>query len=542
MNLQRFSFLLRTLASRAEIVFFYTPAAVVATIAVAAVPFVTGRFIDSLAYGNSPYAYFALLVTLLLTESIALPLLGRLILAASRKVELSLQIRALDSIMGFPPAKLGTIDQGSLVAKLTRDTYALGNFVRNFYPRIIQSVIMTIAVATALSIRSIILGIAFMVLVPLTIFAFAPFARKFAANSERVRKNGDRAFSGLFDFFFSLPYLRLLDAERRFADTPTSALKALKDGNHETDSLSTAFRMLLAVPMVVGEIAILAFAGREAMRGTIPIGDVVMYQMLFISAIQAVNGLIGMLPELASINEGVTSLAEILAPKANVQGKIPIASLESLSFRNIAFAYPNSSGKNVVRNFSAEFRADEIVALTGANGAGKSTLLKLAVNALEPSSGEILVNGKHFDEIDVEALRRRIGIVFQDNFIVRGTIRDNITLRDPRFSESDIEKAVAASGFGEVVKRFPDGLDTEIGDNFRTLSGGERQRLAVARAIIRDPLILVLDEATNHLDAASRRTLYASVAKLRQNRLILIAGHDEEMEKICDRKISCQIS
>ena len=179
--------------------------------------------------------------------------------------------------------------------------------------------------------------------------------------------------------------------------------------------------------------------------------------------------------------------------------------------------------------------------LAGANGVGKSTLLKLAVNALEPQRGEILVNGHPFSEIDLPAFRRHIGVVAQDNLILTGTIRDNITLRNPNFSPDDVNRALALSGFDAVVKRLPKGLDTTVGNQIRSLSGGERQRLAIARAIIRDPFILVLDEATNHLDGESRKTFAGLVTRLRPGRLILIAGHDPELDKLCDVKISCQI-
>ena len=539
MNLKRIKFLTAILVKSPGVTLVYTPLAAALAVAGVAIPFATGRLIDSLAYGPRPYAPFAALAALLAARALVSPALSRLAAARSRDIEAELQLKVLDATMNLPPSRLGMDSGGEIVAKLTRDAYAVGGFIRGLYPRLVQAVVMMFAAGAALFERSGALAFAFMAFFPLAVGAFAPFARRFAANSHRVRASGDESFSSLFDFLATLPLLRTLDAERRFADAPRSALGKLKRGNDETDRLTVVFGFLLALLLVGGEIAVIGIAGVLAMKGDIPVGDVVLYQMLFVGAIQAVEGVITLLPDLAALNEGAASLAESLEREQAGHGKFRIGTLESLEFDHAAFAYPGSSGKPVINDFSAVFHAGEVIGLGGANGAGKSTLLKLAVNALEPISGTIRVNGREFTEIDLAAFRRRIGIVFQDNLLVTGTIRDNITLRDPSYTEADIERALQLSEFDSVVKRLPEGLDTKVGNRLRSLSGGERQRLAIARALIRDPMILILDEATNHLDAESRRNLAASIARLREGRLIMIAGHDAEMGKLCDREIAC---
>lgn len=208
----------------------------------------------------------------------------------------------------------------------------------------------------------------------------------------------------------------------------------------------------------------------------------------------------------------------------------------------MTFSYPGERKKPVVRNFSATFRAGQIVALSGGNGAGKTTLLKLATGALEPQSGDVLVNGTPFGSIDVADFREKIGIVFQDSLLVSGTIRDNITLRNPAFTAADIDEALASSEMDKVVGRLPDGLDTRVGLRGQSLSGGEMQRLAIARALIRKPSLLVLDEVTNHLDAAARASFGKLLRRLAPGRLILLVSHDPALVDLCDEKIVCQIS
>lgn len=539
MKYKHVRFLVSILLSHPGILFFYSPALLILTVVGVAVPFATGGFIDVLGAHQSPWRPFTVLAALLLVKSLVTPALQRFICSRSRMLEAELQFRVLNTTMAFTPAQLGDMADGRIVAKLTRDCYAIGNFVRGLYPQLLQAVVMMVAAGCALFARSALLAIAFMVFFPLAILLFSPFARRFSANSHRVRQQSDRSINSLFDFLFSLPFLRVLGAEGSFDDAPKTALRELKDGNDETDGISVHFGFILALVIVVGEIAVLGVAGTLAAKGTIPVGDVVIYQMLFMTAIQSIQGVVGLLPEIATIREGADSLNEIFTLELPKPGSIRIDAFENLVFDQVTFAY--ADGHPVVRDFSANFEAGAVIGLSGMNGAGKSTLLKLAVKALEPQRGEIRVNGFRYDEIDLAAFRRRIGVVCQDNLLITGTIRDNITLRDPAFTQSDIDRALALSGFDAVVRRLPAALDTPVGNNLRTLSGGERQRLAIARAIIRNPLILILDEATNHLDAQSRRTLAELIPRLSPGRLILLAGHDPELDKICDTKISCQI-
>ena len=534
-------FLASVVLSSPAVVFVYSPLLVALTVAGIAVPFATGRFIDSIVGGRSPGAPFAILAALLAVRAVLTPLLQRLILSRARRIELKLQERALDAVLDFPPSELPPLANGEIVAKLTRDAYAVGGFVSGLYPRLLAAFVTMVSAGVALHSRSVALGLSFMAFIPAAIALFLPFARRFAANSHAVRKRSDDAFSTLFDFFHSLPFLQALDAGRRFADSPTASLAALKDGNCSLDRLMVAFGALLDVLLVVGEVSVLGIAGMLAVQGAIPVGDVVVYQMLFLTAMQSVQGIVSLLPETATLREGIDSLEEILAHAPPRRGEHHVDAIQSIEFRNVTFAYPNSGASPVIKGFSATFCAGNVVALVGANGTGKTTILKLATAVLEPQAGEILVNGQRMETLDASAFRRSIGIVFQDSLLVSGTVRDNITLRDPAFTDEDIAEAASQSGLDEVVKRLPDGLDTHVGLRGQSLSGGEMQRLAIARALVRKPGILVLDEVTNHLDATARSSFGKLLRQVASDRIVLVVTHDPALTELCDEKIFCQI-
>ena len=536
-------FLVSVVLSSPAVVFVYSPLLIALTVAGIAVPFATGRFIDSLVGRMSPVAPFVLLAALLVARAVMTPVLQRLVLSCARKAELKLQWRVLAAVMDFPPCELYSLADGALVAKLTRDAYAVGGFVSGLYPRLLVAIVTMCASGFALHSRAPALGFSFMAFIPLSIVLFLPFARHFATSSHAVRTRSDGAFATLFDFFHALPFLQTLAAGHRFADTPRNPLVSLNDGNCAMDRLTVAFGALLGAILVVGEVTVLGIAGMLAAKGSIPVGDVVVYQMLFLAAMQSVHvqGIVSLLPETATLREGIDSLGEILnrAPPRRCGHRL--GSIESIEFRNVAFAYPGSDARPVIEDFSGTFRAGKVAALVGENGSGKTTLLKLATAALEPQSGDILVNGEPMETLDACAFRRSIGIVFQDSLLVSGTVRDNITLRESSFTDKDIAEAMAQSGFDKVVKRLPDGLDTRVGLRGQPLSGGEMQRLAIARALVRKPGILVLDEVTNHLDAESRASLAKLLRKLAPGRIVLVVSHDSAITDLCDERIFCQI-
>ena len=534
-------FLVSVVLSSPAVVFAYSPLLIALTVAGIAVPFATGRFIDSLVGGLSPAVPFVLLATLLVARAVMTPVLKRLVLSCARKVELNLQWHVLAAVMDCPPSELYSLADGTLVAKLTRDAYAVGGFVSGLYPRLLAAVVTMASAGFALHSRAPALGLSFVAFIPLCIILFVPFARRFATNSHAVRKRSDGAFAVLFDFFHSLPFLQTLAAGRRFADSPRESLAALNHGNCAMDRLTVAFGALLGAILVVGEVAVLGIAGMLAARGAIPVGDVVVYQMLFLAAMQSVQGIVSLLPETATLREGIDSLGEILNREPPMLWGDRLASIGSIEFRNVTFAYPGADARPVIKDFSNTFRADRVVALVGDNGSGKTTLLKLATAALEPQSGEILVNGQRMETLDAYAFRSSLGIVFQESLLVSGTVRDNITLRDSAFTDKDIAEATAQSGFDEVIRRLPDGLDTRVGLDGQSLSGGEMQRLAIARALIRKPSILVLDEVTNHLDAAICSSFGKLLRQLASGRIVLVVSHDPALIGLCDEKIFCQI-
>ena len=174
------------------------------------------------------------------------------------------------------------------------------------------------------------------------------------------------------------------------------------------------------------------------------------------------------------------------------------------------------------------------MALSGSNGAGKTTLLKLISGYLEPDCGIIEIAGVPLSTWQKKAFREKISAVFQDELIISGTIRDNITLKNRKYTKQELEDALHLSGADSLVRRMPEGLEHRIGLDGGGLSGGERQKVAIARALIRQPDILIFDEVTNHLDYESRCMVKNLLNTLRGRTTVLIVSHDPEILSLCD--------
>ena len=251
-GLSRTRFLAAALLSSPPVVFLYTPLLVAQTVAATAIPFATGRFIDALVEGTPAVRPFLALAALSAASAAASAFLQRFILRHARKIELKMQNDVMAAAMDLAPSELSSLAGGELVAKLTRDAYAVGGFAGGLYPRLVTAVVTMAAAGFALHSRSTALCIAFVAFIPLAIAIFLPFARRFSANSRTVRARSDNSYIALFDFFRTLPFLRTLDAGRRFADAPRDALRALNGGNCATDSLTVAFGALLGGVLVAG--------------------------------------------------------------------------------------------------------------------------------------------------------------------------------------------------------------------------------------------------------------------------------------------------
>lgn len=256
-------------------------------------------------------------------------------------------------------------------------------------------------------------------------------------------------------------------------------------------------------------------------------GEVVLLAGYFDALIGAVAQILAVLPAMEKGFEALRSVAEVLEatdvePNA---GKPAIATVGGrLDFEGVEFAYPGSS-EPAIRDFSLELRPGETVALVGPSGSGKSTVANLAIGLLRPTAGNLYLDGVDMQELDLRSYRRFVAVVSQETALFGGTVRENVTYGLGDVSEARLQQAARDANAWEFIERLPARWETRIGENGVQLSGGQRQRLAIARALIRDPKVLILDEATAALDSVSEALVQEALERLLGNRTTLAIAH-----------------
>jgi ATP-binding cassette subfamily B protein/subfamily B ATP-binding cassette protein MsbA len=236
----------------------------------------------------------------------------------------------------------------------------------------------------------------------------------------------------------------------------------------------------------------------------------------------SLSGLDRVLDLLAEPREMETTGDTKLVRRENVVGRV--------TFEDVSFRYPQSSESGRQAGFSLEYinldaEPGKTVALVGPSGAGKTTLCNLVARFYDPTGGRILLDGQDLAELEVESYRRLLGIVEQDVFLFDGPVAANIGYADRNAEEADIRRAAELANADEFIRELPDGYDTVIGERGVKLSGGQRQRIAIARAILADPKILILDEATSNLDTESERLIQGSLDTLMRDRTCFVIAH-----------------
>jgi ATP-binding cassette subfamily B protein len=287
-------------------------------------------------------------------------------------------------------------------------------------------------------------------------------------------------------------------------------------------ALSWILMQLLSVACLIGA-AWVAWSGRFGMTA----GDVTMLSSYFVALTGAVTALMSMAPIVTKGLESVRSMGEVLTSPdlERNAGKAQVAAVEGrLDFEGVRFAYADAPDEVAVDGLDLHVRPGETIALVGPSGSGKSTVLNLVIGFLTPTAGRLALDGRDMAELDLRSYRRFLAVVPQESLLFEGTVRDNVTYGSRDLSDAEVLTALRDANALEFVEEMG-GLDAVIGERGARLSGGQRQRLAIARALIRDPRVLVLDEATSALDTASERLVQEALARLMRGRTTFVVAH-----------------
>ncbi|MEM6989573.1 MAG: ABC transporter ATP-binding protein [Myxococcota bacterium] len=416
---------------------------------------------------------------------------------------------------------------GGLMTVLNDDVNQLERFADNGANQIIQ-LATTIVVVGALFIVAV-PTIAPLALAPMPVVILGSlwFQRRLAPRYAAVREHVSVLGAGLANNLGGIATIKAFVAEKREAAQFQADSLAYVDANRRAIALSSAFVPLIRMGIVVGFVAILVYGAEMALSGTLNVG---LYSVLVFMTQRLLWPLTSLGTILDQYQRAMASAARVLDLLATepgiVGGDRALARKDvegAVVFRGTRFSY--ATGPVVLGGVDIEIEPGTMVAFVGPTGSGKSTLVKLLLRLYDVDDGAVTVDGHDVRELDVGDLRRAIRLVSQDVFLFHGSVRDNIAYGAPGASDADVERAARLAEAHDFVLELPNGYDTTVGERGQKLSGGQRQRISLARAILVDPPILVLDEATSAVDNETEAAIQRSLRKVAAGRTTMIIAH-----------------
>ncbi|MFA6034123.1 MAG: ATP-binding cassette domain-containing protein, partial [Myxococcota bacterium] len=291
------------------------------------------------------------------------------------------------------------------------------------------------------------------------------------------------------------------------------------------------------VGILLIQVVVLGAGAYMAWKGSITIGALAAFQAIFFSMSTNLSYVTQFMPQIIQSAGSVERIQEILREVPEVADAPGARALSGfgtdIRLNNVTFGYTPAA--NNLENVSITIRRGERVAFVGGSGSGKSTILNLVMRFYDPQTGSVTLDGTDIRQITQESLRARMGVVFQESFLFRLTIRENLRLGRPNATDAEVEAAARAAEIHDSIMEMPLGYDTQVGERGGTLSGGQRQRLAIARALLNDPEILILDEATSALDPVTEEAINATLEQVGRSRTVLMVSHRLAAVKNMDR-------
>ncbi|MFI6035038.1 ABC transporter ATP-binding protein [Streptomyces sp. NPDC051315] len=431
------------------------------------------------------------------------------------------------------------VSAGVLQAKVVRDVEAVEQMVQQTAENGLGALTVLTGGLIIIAVRTPEFVPVFLVVVPAAAFVVARLRARLRTHNEHFRHEVETLSSRVTEMTRLIPVTRAHGLEGKALRRMDGTLHRLLTSGMRLDLVNGRFGSIAWV--VLNVVGVLVLAGAALISyyevwGVTP-GDVVMLSAFLTTLTNSTTTLTGLAPVITKGLESVRSVGEVLqAPELeDNEGKAELASLRgAVTFDGVGYAY--DSGRPAVRDFTLAVAPGETVALVGASGAGKSTVLNLVIGFIRPTSGRLLLDGTDMNTVDLRTYRRFVSVVPQESVLFDGTVRENVAYgMEDEADEETVRAALRDANALEFVDRLPEGLDTLVGERGARLSGGQKQRLAIARALIRDPKVLILDEATSALDTRSEALVQQALARLLHGRTTFVVAHRLSTVRGADR-------
>lgn len=473
------------------------------------------------------YTLIAIVITAITVQALTSFLLTRILSVQAQYLISELRSKVQKKVLSLPISFFDNTKSGALVSRIMTDVEGVRNLIGTGLVQLVGGSFT--AIVSLIILIKLNAWMTLFVFVPLSIFGFIALkAFKFIRPIFRTRGKINAEVTGrLTETLAGVRVIKAFNAEEQenivFERGVEKLYQNVKKSLTATALMTSSSTFLIGVATT----GIMGIGGYYMMIGEMTTGDFLFFTLILgfmIAPIIQMSNIGSQLTEALAGLDRTEELMNKMAEEDNPKRNIQLETLKGdIEFNDVSFSY--EEGKQILHNINFKAPAGSVTALVGSSGSGKSTIAGLSATFLTPQSGKVTIDNQDLSQVKLSSYRQYLGVVLQDEFLFEGTIRENIMFPRPNATEAELQKAVKAAYVNEFTNRFEDGLETLIGERGVKLSGGQRQRLAIARAILANPKIIILDEATSSLDTQSEALIQKSLAELIKDRTTIVIAH-----------------
>lgn len=473
------------------------------------------------------YTLIAIVITAITVQALTSFLLTRILSVQAQYLISELRSKVQKKVLSLPISFFDNTKSGALVSRIMTDVEGVRNLIGTGLVQLVGGSFT--AIVSLIILIKLNAWMTLFVFVPLSIFGFIALkAFKFIRPIFRARGKINAEVTGrLTETLAGVRVIKAFNAEEQenivFERGVEKLYQNVKKSLTATALMTSSSTFLIGVATT----GIMGIGGYYMMIGEMTTGDFLFFTLILgfmIAPIIQMSNIGSQLTEALAGLDRTEELMNKMAEEDNPKRNIQLETLKGdIEFNDVSFSY--EEGKQILHNINFKAPAGSVTALVGSSGSGKSTIAGLSATFLTPQSGKVTIDNQDLSQVKLSSYRQYLGVVLQDEFLFEGTIRENIMFPRPNATEAELQKAVKAAYVNEFTNRFEDGLETLIGERGVKLSGGQRQRLAIARAILANPKIIILDEATSSLDTQSEALIQKSLAELIKDRTTIVIAH-----------------
>ncbi len=430
------------------------------------------------------------------------------------------------------------IQTGRLQSKFLRDLESIDGLLRLIMFTLIPNIIGVLVAVGISVVKNGTVSLFFLFVIPCNVILNNLFRKKIRQRNKNFRIENEKVSSKLTTMIEMIPVTKSHGLENQEISSFKNSVNGITEAGLSLDKVQAFFGSFIWLMNKFLSAVCLLFCSFLAIKKVITVGEIVLYQSMFESISAGISGLISCLPEMSKGLDAISSVSEVMNSKDvefNLNSSACSKITGAITLKNVSYCYPSTDSENVINGLSLDVKAGECIAVVGSSGSGKSTLMNMIIGFLPPQSGEIDIDGKPLSSLNLSEYRHSISVVPQNSILFDGSIKDNITYGLERYTEEELNKAVEKANLNEFLSTLPNGIDTFVGEHGDKLSGGQRQRITIARALIRNPKIMILDEATSALDNISEYHVQKAIASSIKGRTTFIVAHRLSTIRNADR-------